>query len=98
MKTIENDDITADVEARVARAHAAQHIYEQSTQQEVDTVVTAAGWAIIEPARNRVLAELAVEATGIGNVDDKIRKNHRKTFGLLRDLKGAKSVICVAKP
>jgi sulfoacetaldehyde dehydrogenase len=54
--------------------------------------VAAAGWAIIEPARNRELAELAVAETGIGKVEDKVRKNHRKTLGLLRDLQGAKSV------
>jgi sulfoacetaldehyde dehydrogenase len=97
MKTVEqDDDIGADVAARVARARAAQRLFERSTQEEVDTVVTAAGWAIVEPGRNRLLAELAVEATGIGNVDDKIRKNHRKTFGLLRDLKGAKSVGVIA--
>ncbi len=57
-------------------------------QAQVDELVAAAGWAIIEPARNRELAELAVADTGIGNVDDKIRKNHRKTLGLLRDLQG----------
>ena len=44
-----------------------------------------------KPARNRELAELAVATTGIGNVDDKVRKNHRKTLGLLRDLQGARS-------
>ena len=54
--------------------------------------MAAAGWAIIEPARNQALAELAVADTGIGNVADKVRKNYRKTFGLLRDLQGAKSV------
>ncbi len=57
---------------------------------------SAAGWAIIEPTRNRALAELAVADTGIGNVEDKIRKNHRKTLGLLRDLQGATSVGVIA--
>src|SRR4030095_15676214 len=46
----------------------------------------------MEPTRNRALAELAVRATGLGNVADKVAKNHRKTLGLLRDLAGAKSV------
>ena len=46
----------------------------------------------MEPARNRSLAKLAVRDTGLGNVADKIQKNHRKTLGLLRDLHGAKSV------
>src|SRR5262249_7823502 len=53
---------------------------------------TAAAWAIVEPAHNRALAERAVHDTGLGNVDDKIAKNRRKTMGLLRDLTGAKSV------
>ena len=45
----------------------------------------------MEPARNRALAELAVETTGLGNVPDKITKNHRKTLGLMRDIAGAKT-------
>ena len=49
----------------------------------------AAGWAIMEPSRNRTLAEIAVRDTGLGTVDDKINKNHRKTLGLMRDLQGA---------
>ena len=48
-------------------------------------------------ARNRALAELAVRDTGLGNVDDKIAKNRRKTMGLLRDLAGAKSVGVIAE-
>ena len=66
--------------ARPCRARAAQRIADGYDQARVDELVTAAGWAIIEPARNRELAELAVADTGIGNVDDKIRKNHRKTL------------------
>lgn len=81
----------------VARARAAQRIYETWSQEEVDTAVVAAGWAIIEPKRNRELAELAVADTGVGNVEDKVRKNYRKTFGLLRDLRGARSVGVIAE-
>ena len=81
-----------EVAALVARARTAQAIANGYDQERVDELVAAAGWAIIEPARNRALAELAVLDTGIGNVDDKIRKNYRKTLGLLRDLHGAKSV------
>jgi len=76
----------------VARARGAQRSFETWSQEQVDMAVAAAGWAIIEPGRNRELAALAVAETGIGNVEDKVRKNHRKTFGLLRDLQGAKSV------
>jgi sulfoacetaldehyde dehydrogenase len=81
----------------VQRARAAQRHYETWSQEQVDLAVTAAGWAIVEPARNRELAELAVADTGIGNVEDKVRKNHRKTLGLLRDLKGARSVGVIAE-
>jgi sulfoacetaldehyde dehydrogenase len=75
----------------VARARAAQAIAARYTQAQLDELATAAAWAIMEPARNRALAELAVADTGLGNVADKINKNHRKTLGLMRDLKGAVS-------
>lgn len=81
----------------VKRARAAQAIAEHYDQQRIDELVAAAGWAILEPGRNQALAELAVADSGIGNVPDKVRKNHRKTLGLLRDLKGAKSVGVVAE-
>ncbi len=51
----------------------------------------------MEPSRNKALAELAVRDTGLGNVTDKIQKNHRKTLGLMRDLHGAKSVGVIAE-
>ena len=35
---------------------------------------------------------MAVQQTGLGNVEDKKRKNKRKTIGLLRDLKNTKTV------
>jgi len=90
-------EVAGGVGALVARARAAQRVYEAWNQDQVDSAVAAAGWAIVEPARNRELAELAVAATGIGNVDDKIGKNHRKTLGLLRDLRGAKSVGVISE-
>ncbi len=85
------------VAALVARARAAQRAYETWPQERVDEAVAAAGWAIVEPSRNRELAELAVRDTGMGNVEDKIAKNRRKTLGLLRDLRGAKSVGVIAE-
>jgi sulfoacetaldehyde dehydrogenase len=76
----------------IARARAAQAVANGWTQADADLAATAAGWAIVEPARNRALAECAVRDTGLGNVADKIAKNRRKTIGLLRDLEGAPSV------
>ena len=81
----------------IARARAAQRIAEGYDQAQADHVCAAAAWAIMEPSRNRALAELAVRDTGLGNVADKIQKNHRKTLGLMRDLHGAKSVGVIAE-
>ena len=53
------------VGARHARARAAQRIADGYDQQRIDELVAAAGWAIIEPARNRVLAELALPVAGL---------------------------------
>ncbi len=86
-----------EITSLVERARAAQRIADGYDQKRVDELVAAAGWAIIEPARNRELAELAVADTGIGNVEDKLRKNHRKTLGLLRDLQGVRSVGVIAE-
>jgi len=86
------EQVASEVAALVARARGAQRVIDGWDQRRVDELVTAAGWAIVEPSRNRALAELAVRDTGLGNVDDKIAKNRRKTIGLLRDLAGARSV------
>lgn len=83
------DQITdaAVVDLLVARARVAQHKFESGADQaRYDLAAQAAGWAIMEPARNAELARLAVETTGLGNVADKITKNHRKTLGLMRDI------------
>jgi sulfoacetaldehyde dehydrogenase len=91
------NELNDSIAALVARARAAQHIADGYAQARVDELVAAAGWAIMEPARNRELAELAVADTGVGDVDDKIRKNYRKTLGLLRDLQHARSVGVIAE-
>lgn len=85
-------DPIAEVEAIVARARKAQAAFEAAgSQKAYDRAAQAAAWAIMEPGRNRHLAELAVETTGLGNVPDKITKNHRKTLGLMRDIRDAKT-------
>ena len=94
--TVEKSPATQIVADLIGRARAAQRVYERYSQQQLDEVVTAAGWAIINPEHNRVLAELAVADTGLGNVPDKIVKNHRKTLGLLRDLQHAVSTGVIA--
>jgi sulfoacetaldehyde dehydrogenase len=85
------------VSALMRRARAAQETFARSTQAQLDEAATAVGWAIMDPAHNKALAELAVKDTGLGVAADKIVKNHRKTLGLLRDLQGAKSTGVVAE-
>ncbi|MEE4237634.1 MAG: aldehyde dehydrogenase family protein [Anderseniella sp.] len=80
------------VDNLVARARAAQRRFEKgATQERYDMAALAAAWALMQPDRNAELAAMAVETTGLGNVKDKITKNHRKTLGLLRDIRDGKS-------
>jgi sulfoacetaldehyde dehydrogenase len=93
----QSDALATQVSALVARARAAQQGFEFAGQETLDTATAAAAWAIMEPSRNRQLAELSVSDTGLGNVDDKFRKNYRKTLGLLRDLHGKTTCGVIAK-
>jgi sulfoacetaldehyde dehydrogenase len=86
------DDHIADmlVKARAAMASYASEI-EAHGQARIDEAVTALAWSIYKPENARRLAEIAVEVTGIGELESKVIKNQRKTFGTLRDLLRAKS-------
>lgn len=99
-QTLQSADIATpprEVVELVVAARNAQSIYEQFTQEQVDEVVTAAAWALVNRHNNRLLAELTAEETGLGNAEDKFDKNWRKTIGLLRDLNGALSVGVIAE-
>ena len=80
------------VEELLQKAKKAQSTFEQFSQKQVDEVVTAVAWAICKPSNNKKISNLAVTETGLGNAEDKILKNKRKTLGLLRDLKNVKTV------
>ena len=85
-------DAAADIQTIISRARIAQQRYEAGgSQDRFDLAAEAAAWAIMEPSRNALLSEFAVAETGLGNVKDKITKNHRKTLGLLRDIHGKTS-------
>lgn len=87
--------VTDPVPALIARARAAMAIYAQEIatggQARIDEAVTALAWSIYKPDTARRFAVHAVEVTGIGDVESKVIKNQRKTFGTLRDLLRAKS-------
>ena len=99
---VTEDDEIQIIDQLVRRARTAQHAFETDASQErYDQAALAAAWALMEPERNRELATLAVETTGLGNVADKITKNHRKTLGLLRDIKQSKPMallMTIRKP
>lgn len=81
-----------EVDLLVKKARIAQQKFEKKGAQHLfDLACQAVGWALMEPEQNQKLAELAVRETGLGNVPDKIKKNHNKTLGLLRDIKDVKS-------
>lgn len=65
------DPIVADL---LARARVAQALYANFNQAEVDDVVAAIAWVVLEPGRNQHLSERAVEDTGLGDIEDKFKK------------------------
>ncbi|MGI9383745.1 MAG: acylating sulfoacetaldehyde dehydrogenase [Methyloligellaceae bacterium] len=84
-------DPQATVAVLIERARAAMESFENTSQERINDAVTALAWSIYKPENAKALAELAVETTDLGNVESKIIKNTRKTFGTLRDLLRAKS-------
>jgi len=85
------------IQSLVHRAKEAQKKFEKYNQEKVDEVVTAVAWALCNPPTNKLISNLAVDSTGLGNAEDKISKNKRKTLGLLRDLKGVKTVGVISE-
>ena len=81
----------------IEKARRAQAAFERSGQEARDGAALAAGWAIMKPENNRALAETAVRDTGLGNVEDKLAKNYRKTLGLLRDIRGVRTTGVIAE-
>lgn len=88
-ETLDLTQVVADIVDRGRKAMAEVADYSQS---DIDLAVRAVAWSIYSPENAKALAELAVADTGMGNVDDKIIKNTRKTFGTLRDLLRARTV------
>jgi sulfoacetaldehyde dehydrogenase len=80
------------IDETMRRARDAFATFRDVSQERADEAVRTLAWSVYRPDHARVLAELAVADTHLGNVADKIVKNQRKTFGTLRDLLRAKSV------
>jgi succinate-semialdehyde dehydrogenase len=71
------------------RARAAQAVLEDAAQEDADRAARAVAKVVYDNAE--MLAALAVEDTGMGNVPDKIAKNRSKARLIWNSLKGKKS-------
>ena len=77
------------VQELVDRARAAQKVFEEYSQEQVDAAVRAVGKVIYDHAEE--LAQMAVDESGMGKYEDKIAKNRNKTRNCWYKLKGVKS-------
>ncbi len=76
----------------VERARAAQQIADSYSQERVDELCTAIAYAVIQPDFAEEAAKMLKNESGMGNVEAKKAKIQNKTRGILRDIKGGKSV------
>src|SRR5207247_1835724 len=99
--------VDTEIEELVARARAAQAVFETFSQEQVDGIVRDIAKYVYDNAEP--LARMAVDETGIGYYEDKILKNKGKARVIWNSLKGKKSrgvigeepeanLILVAKP
>ncbi|MBN2655778.1 MAG: aldehyde dehydrogenase family protein [Spirochaetales bacterium] len=79
----------------VEKARAAQSVAAGYSQQQLDDICLAVAWEVYNDENIKILAEMAVEETGMGNVPDKIAKHKGKVLGVINDLKGVKSTGCI---
>lgn len=73
----------------IERARIAQKEFEKMSQEQVDRAVQIIGKVVYDNAQ--YFAEIAVEETGMGNVEDKYAKNKQKAGIVWNNLKGKKS-------
>lgn len=76
----------------VERARKAQSVAENFTQERVDELATAITWDIVKDGPAQQIAQMAVDETKMGNFDGKYAKLQGKIRGVLRDMKGEKTV------
>ena len=73
----------------IERARIAQKEFEKMSQEQVDRAVQIIGKVVYDNAQ--YFSEIAVEETGMGNVEDKYAKNRQKAGIVWNNLKGKKS-------
>lgn len=78
--------------ALVEKAQSAQKIAAGYTQEQIDVICLSVAWEVYEDSNIKMLAESAVQETGMGNTADKITKHKNKVMGVIADVTGKKSV------
>jgi len=86
-----SDDYTI-ISDLVARARAAQKQIENYTQEQIDEVCLSVGWQVYKDDNIEACAKIAVEETGMGVYEHKLKKHKVKVLGVCRDILKAKTV------
>jgi len=87
-----NSEAKVFVSGLVERAREAQAILETYNQEQVDTLIKAIAWEVVKEENTDRISKLAVEESELGNYQGKRTKLQKKVRGVVRDLKGVKSV------
>lgn len=88
----EQQDVVKYIQKLIARARKAQARIEFATQEQVDEIVTRVAWAGVKPDFANKLAEFCAQDSRMGYAPHKYAKIQTKIKGVLRDMKGKKSV------
>jgi len=80
------------VDELVRAGRKAQEQVAGYTQEQIDDVCLAVGWALYNDANVHEMARLAVEETGYGNYESKVVKHKRKVGGAVEGIIGKVSV------
>lgn len=78
------------MEEMIGKARAAQKIIEGYDQQQIDELCMIIGKTVYDNAES--LARMAVDETGMGVYEDKVKKNMGKSRIIWNDMKGEKSI------
>jgi sulfoacetaldehyde dehydrogenase len=83
-KPVDMEAVRQEIGGMIAKARAAQAAIENYPQEQVNELVTAAGWHVFK--NREALARLAVEEGGFGNYADKVSKFENRVLGTLTDM------------
>lgn len=80
------------VKELVARARKAQAVADTYTQEQVDRLTRAVGWALVQEETVEKIAKFCLEETRMGTYEAKLNKLYKKVRGVMSDINPQKSV------